>query len=78
MAIYQRTTGRTAPTKRRSTPEASPYILFGNEEHADYHAPSDTFELIYLGYFYRSARTIADFVRLLDRGLDPVAAARAR
>ncbi len=55
-----------------------PYIHFGNEEHADYHAPTDTFEHIYPGFFYRSARTIADFVRLLDRGLDPVAAARAR
>ena len=55
-----------------------PYIHFGNEEHADYHAPTDTFEHIYPGFFYRSARTIAEFVRLLDRGLDPVATARAR
>jgi hypothetical protein len=53
-----------------------PFIHFGVEEHRDYHEPTDTFEHIMPGFYYRSVRTIAEFVRLLDRSLDPVAEAR--
>jgi Zn-dependent M28 family amino/carboxypeptidase len=50
-----------------------PFIHFGVEEHRDYHEPTDTFEHIMPGFYYRSVRTIAEFVRLLDRSLDSVA-----
>ncbi len=54
-----------------------PYILFGNEHHPDYHKPTDNAARIIPGFYYRSARTIAEFVRELDRSLDRVVSARA-
>lgn len=53
-----------------------PFVYFGEEDHPDYHRPSDEFSRIELGFFARSARTVADFVRRLDAGLDAVAAVR--
>jgi hypothetical protein len=53
-----------------------PYIHFGNEEHADYHRTTDTFARIVPGFYYRSSRTIAEFIRELDRSLDRVASVR--
>jgi hypothetical protein len=53
-----------------------PFVSFDVEEHIDYHKPGDTFEHIQPGFYYRSARTIAEFVRRLDAALDPVARAR--
>ena len=55
-----------------------PWVYFGVEDHPDYHQPSDTFGKIEQGFFVRSVRTIAEFVRRLDQGLDPVVAAKAR
>jgi acetylornithine deacetylase/succinyl-diaminopimelate desuccinylase-like protein len=54
-----------------------PFVYFGVEDHPDYHQPGDKVEHIEPGFFYRCARTIAEFVRRLDLGLDRVAAVRA-
>lgn len=43
-----------------------PFVYFGVEDHADYHKPGDTVAHIQSGFFYGSARTIAEFVRRLD------------
>ena len=43
-----------------------PFVYFGVEDHADYHKPGDTVANIQPGFFVRSARTIAEFVRRLD------------
>ncbi|MBI3569044.1 MAG: M28 family peptidase [Gemmatimonadetes bacterium] len=53
-----------------------PFVYFGVEDHPDYHQPSDEFSRIEPGFFVRSARTVAEFVRRLDAGLDAVAAVR--
>ncbi len=46
-----------------------PFVYFGVEDHPDYHKPTDDPERIPLGFFYRSARTIAGFVLSLDQGI---------
>lgn len=43
-----------------------PFVYFGVEDHADYHKPGDTIARIQPGFFFRSARTVAEFVRRLD------------
>lgn len=53
-----------------------PFMSFDVEEHVDYHQPSDIVEHIQPGFYYRSVRTIAEFVRRLDASLDAVAQAR--
>ena len=53
-----------------------PFVHFGVEEHADYHLPTDEVARIQPGFYYRSVRTIAEFLRRLDRSLDTVAQAR--
>ena len=53
-----------------------PFMSFDVEEHADYHQPSDIVEHIQPGFYYRSVRTIAEFVRRLDASLDAVAQVR--
>lgn len=55
-----------------------PFVSFDVEEHMDYHRPGDTFAHIQPGFFYRSACTVAEFVRRLDAGLDAVALVRRR
>jgi hypothetical protein len=47
-----------------------PFVCFGVEDHPDYHKATDKFDHIEPGFYYRSARTIAEFVRRLDRSLD--------
>jgi hypothetical protein len=54
-----------------------PFVYFGVEDHPDYHKATDDFERIEPGFYYRSVRTIAEFVRRLDRSLDEVARVRA-
>jgi hypothetical protein len=54
-----------------------PFVYFGVEDHVDYHKATDKVEHIPPGFYVRSARTIAEFVRRLDQSLDPVARARA-
>ena len=44
-----------------------PFVYFGVEDHPDYHQPGDKVAHIEPGFFYRSARTVAEFVRRLDR-----------
>jgi hypothetical protein len=46
-----------------------PFVYFGVEDHPDYHKPTDDFERIQPGFYYRAARTIAGFVERLDRAL---------
>jgi hypothetical protein len=48
-----------------------PFVYFGVEDHPDYHKPSDKVVHIEPGFYYRSAQTIAEFVRRLDRTLTP-------
>lgn len=53
-----------------------PWVYFGVEDHADYHKPTDFPDRAMPGFFYRSTRTIADFLRRLDAAADEVAKAR--
>ena len=53
-----------------------PFVYFGVEDHPDYHKPGDKVGHIEPGFYYRCVRTIAEFVRRLDLGLDRVAAIR--
>ncbi len=55
-----------------------PWVYFGVEDHPDYHQPGDKFAKIPPGFFVSSVRTIAEFVRRLDRGIEPVVAAKLR
>jgi hypothetical protein len=55
-----------------------PFVYFGVEDHPDYHTPRDTMAHIQPGFYYRCVRTITEFVRRLDSGLDRVAAVRGR
>lgn len=43
-----------------------PWIYFGVEDHPDYHKPTDFPNRIEPGFFFRSATTVAEFVRRLD------------
>ncbi|HVZ48585.1 MAG TPA: M28 family peptidase [Gemmatimonadaceae bacterium] len=43
-----------------------PWVYFGVEDHPDYHKPTDFPNRIEPGFFYRSASTVADFVRRFD------------
>ncbi len=43
-----------------------PFVYFGVEDHPDYHKPGDKVAHIEPGFYYRCARTIAEFVRRLD------------
>jgi len=54
-----------------------PFVYFGVEDHPDYHRATDRVERIPPSFYYRSARTIADFARRLDQSAEPVARARA-
>jgi hypothetical protein len=47
-----------------------PFVYFGVEDHADYHAPSDTADKVDPRFFGGVAETILDAVRTLDRGID--------
>ena len=47
-----------------------PFVYFGVEDHADYHAPSDTADKVDPQFFGGVAETILDAVRTLDRGID--------
>ena len=53
-----------------------PFVYFGVEDHPDYHKPTDKFERIEPGFYYRCVQTINEFVRHLDLALDRVAAVR--
>lgn len=49
-----------------------PFLYFGVEDHADYHAPSDTFEHINQAFFVKVAGLLVDMAATLDRNLDSV------
>ena len=53
-----------------------PFVYFGVEDHPDYHKPTDKFERIEPGFYYRCVQTINEFVRHLDLALDRVAPVR--
>lgn len=44
-----------------------PYIYFGVEDHPDYHHPTDTFEKVDKGFYYRVCNMIAETVLITDR-----------
>jgi hypothetical protein len=49
-----------------------PFIYFGVEDHEAYHRPSDDVEGITPEFFADAVRTIADFLRVIDRGGGPL------
>ena len=53
-----------------------PFVSFDVDESVDYHRPSDVVEHIQPLFYYRSVRTIAEFLRRLDIALDGVARVR--
>jgi Zn-dependent M28 family amino/carboxypeptidase len=55
-----------------------PFLYFGVEDHEDYHRPTDTYENIDQAFFVEAVRTILDFTREADLGLDEIAAAAGR
>jgi Zn-dependent M28 family amino/carboxypeptidase len=46
-----------------------PFLYFGVEDHADYHAPGDTFERINQAFFVSVADLLVDVAATLDAGL---------
>ncbi|WEK36647.1 MAG: M28 family peptidase [Candidatus Pseudobacter hemicellulosilyticus] len=44
-----------------------PFLYFGVEDHPDYHQPTDTFDKIDPGFYYRVCNMIAEAILLLDR-----------
>jgi Zn-dependent M28 family amino/carboxypeptidase len=49
-----------------------PFVYFGVEDHAGYHAPTDDVEAITPGFFVDSVETILDFLRLVDQRADAI------
>jgi hypothetical protein len=49
-----------------------PFIYFGVEDHAHYHAPSDTFDNITPDFYVNAVSTILGVIEGLDRNLDDV------
>jgi hypothetical protein len=47
-----------------------PFLYFGVEDHADYHAPTDTFDHINKEFFGRVASLLVDVVVVLDKSAD--------
>lgn len=47
-----------------------PFLYFGVEDHADYHAPGDTFARINQGFFQRVAGLLVDVAATLDANVD--------
>ncbi len=50
-----------------------PFLYFGIEDHADYHAPTDTFENINPAFFGKVSDLLVDVVTLLDADLARIA-----
>ena len=50
-----------------------PYVYLGVEDHADYHAPTDTFERIDRRFFRDTTGLVLTLVERLDRRLDAIA-----
>jgi Zn-dependent M28 family amino/carboxypeptidase len=50
-----------------------PWLYLGVEDHADYHAPTDTFERIDRPFYENVARFVVSLVNRLDRDLDTIA-----
>lgn len=44
-----------------------PYLYFGVEDHPDYHQPTDSFEKIDKGFYYRVCEMIRETISILDR-----------
>lgn len=56
----------------------APWVYFGVENHAGYHAPSDDFASVTEGFFHRSVETLEAAVRAFDADLEAIAADAAR
>ncbi|MGH7594637.1 MAG: M28 family peptidase [Gemmatimonadales bacterium] len=44
-----------------------PFVYFGEEDHPDYHRATDSADRLMPGFFVAAVRSVADFVRRLDR-----------
>ena len=55
-----------------------PFVYFGVEDHPDYHQPTDDTERLMPAFYAGAVSTVLDAVRVLDRNLDTIAAARSR
>ena len=55
-----------------------PYLYFGVEDHADYHAPGDTFASLRKEFLLRAAELILEVTLLLDHNLATLSPASAR
>lgn len=53
-----------------------PHVYFGEEDHPDYHRPSDTPDRLMPGFFIGSLRTVEEFIRRFDAA--PVSREAAR
>ncbi len=54
-----------------------PFVYFGEEDHADYHRPTDDPEGLMPAFFAGAVATVVETVRVLDRNLAAIAAASA-
>jgi peptidase M28-like protein len=55
-----------------------PFIFLNNDEHADYHRPTDEAIRINAGFYARSTQTASMMLRMLDGSLDAIEAVRRR
>ena len=55
-----------------------PFVYFGVEDHPDYHKPTDDTERLMPTFFAGAVTTVRDAVRILDRNLGAISAARSR
>lgn len=55
-----------------------PFVFLNNDEHADYHRPTDTAVRINFGFYLRSTQTASMMLRMLDGSLDVIEAVRRR
>jgi hypothetical protein len=54
-----------------------PFVYFGVEDHPDYHRPTDDTERLMPTFFGGAVTTVRDAIRVLDRNLPAIAAARS-
>jgi Zn-dependent M28 family amino/carboxypeptidase len=47
-----------------------PFLYFGVEDHPDYHRATDTFDKVNLDFYAKSAETVLQAVKALDKSLD--------
>jgi hypothetical protein len=55
-----------------------PFVFLNNDEHADYHRPTDVAIRINYGFYLHSTQTASMMLRMLDGSLDAIEAVRRR